>query len=59
MVSLCSGLSAFYRRTVRAAAAVVIPWLFVSSLVFRNFIAIDEHSWLTPNTTILQCLFFA
>ncbi len=58
MVSLCSGLSAFYRRTVRAAAAVVISWLFVSSLVFRNFIAIDEHSWLTPNATILQCLFF-
>lgn len=53
MTALCDHFSTFYRRTVRVVFALCACWLFVSNLVFRNFIDIDEHSWLTPNTALL------
>ena len=58
MTALCDHFSTFYRRTVRVVFALCTSWLFVSNLVFRNFIDIDEHSWLTPNTALLQGLLF-
>lgn len=58
MTALCDHFSTFYRRTVRVVFALCACWLFVSNLVFRNFIDIDEHSWLTPNTALLQGLLF-
>lgn len=58
MTALCDHFSPFYRRTVRVVFALCASWLFVSNLVFRNFIDIDEHSWLTPNTALLQGLLF-
>lgn len=58
MTALCDHFSAFYRRTVRVVFTLCASWLFVSNLVFRNFIDIDEHSWLTPNTALLQGLLF-
>lgn len=58
MTALCDHFSTFYRRTVRVVFALCTCWLFVSNLVFRNFIDIDEHSWLTPNTALLQGLLF-
>lgn len=58
MTALCDHFSTFYRRTVRVVFALCACWLFVSNLVFRNFIDINEHSWLTPNTALLQGLLF-
>lgn len=58
MASFCDKFSTFYRRTVRIVFALCACWLFVSSLVFRNFIDVGERSWLTPNATLLQCLIF-
>ena len=58
MASRCDHFSFFYRRTVRVVFALCASWLFVSNLVFRSFIDIKEHSWLTPNTALLQGLLF-
>ena len=64
MVSPCKGLPTFYRRTVRVAAAVVVSWLFVSCLVFRNFIdivsAFLSGLFFMPQARVLPALqFFA
>ena len=58
MSAFCDRLSTFYRRTVRIVFALCASWLFFSSLFFRNFIDLQEHSWLLHNKVLAQGLFF-
>ena len=53
----------FYRRMVRLFFAPAVSWLFVSSLLFTNYVvdgpSCDEVCRLCPDTTLLQCSFFS
>lgn len=48
----------FYRRVVRMLFGLAAAWLFVSCLAVTNYIDLNEHSWLSPDTTFIQCLLF-